>query len=241
MHARIVRLLEIALQNMKNDGVIPDDLCFAIVVRKHRDIEGQWFSALAVKIASALYQSPQSVVYKLRDALPSHPLIEKIEITKSGALIFVLSHDEMSKTVATIVGEQGFNVQFYLGSLTTTQLSDTVIYPIFKRTCGILETLSLQGVVWDVVNGCANIANLSTIDEKIIVGMLYRAWQSSRLDASLDKDFNRLLAKCVQSYYNAVALLAMPKAVSDARLCLLEAIAVVLYERLPDTTRLAEN
>lgn len=233
----IEELLEIALTRLKSEAIIPQELSVNIRVQKHRQVDGQWLSQLAISMASQLNCSAQAFGSALLQALPQHALIESVRLTEGAVLVFNVSFFEIGRELAAIKGS--FSLA-KLGFLTQSQLSHP-LYPPLIRTCGILDAVLEQKLLWDRKQGAAFIGTLQTKEDRKLLIVLYEAWQTRRDSAYLDKAFYRLLAKCVQNYYNAVALLALPQTIRDARLCLLEVMAMILYECLLETTRFAEN
>ncbi|TCS43200.1 arginine--tRNA ligase [Reinekea marinisedimentorum] len=114
MKPQITLLLESAANQLKSEGVIPQDHAVRVSVDNTRDkAHGDLATNLAMTLAKPCKSNPRAIAEKIIAAIPDNQLIEKIEIAGPGFINFYLSGASNAEVVAQILedGAQfGWNI-----------------------------------------------------------------------------------------------------------------------------------
>ncbi len=125
-------------------------------------------------------------------------------------------------------------------TLAISKTNDNPVYYIqyaHARICSIWRQLTEKGIRHDMRNGLANLAALSDPTEKALLPLLARYPEmivhgASTLEAHGIAHYLRELAASFHAYYNAQQFIVDDNAVRDARLCLVNAVQIVLQNGL---------
>ncbi len=111
MKNHIVELLTQVLQQLKQDGVIPDDIEPRIQVDVTKDkSHGDFATNLAMLLAKPARKNPREIAQAIRAALPASGRVAKTEIAGPGFINFFLNTDWLSQQVIAILGSPTLNI-----------------------------------------------------------------------------------------------------------------------------------
>ncbi len=100
-------LLETALEQLKSDGVIPQDTRVPIQVERARDKgHGDFAANTAMMLAKPARRKPRELAEALVRALPAHPGVDKVEVAGPGFINFFITADAAYQAVRQAL-EQG--------------------------------------------------------------------------------------------------------------------------------------
>ncbi|MCC5860026.1 MAG: arginine--tRNA ligase [Ectothiorhodospiraceae bacterium] len=100
-------LLETALEQLKSDGVIPQDTQVPIQVERARDKDhGDFAANTAMMLAKPARRKPRELAEALVRALPAHPGVDKVEVAGPGFINFFITADAAYQAVRQAL-EQG--------------------------------------------------------------------------------------------------------------------------------------
>lgn len=125
-------------------------------------------------------------------------------------------------------------------SVAKSESSDNPVYCIqyaHARICSVLRQLTESGFSWDSALGLNHLVLLEQSHEEALIALLSRYPDVIQNAARLCEShqlvyYLRELANGLHSYYNAVQLLCDTESLRCARMCLLEAIRIVLNNGL---------
>ena len=105
------------------------------------------------------------------------------------------------------------------------------------RICSVLRQLNERGLPWDKALGLKHLSLLDATHEVELIKLISRYPEVLEMSVNRGESeqlayFLRELAKALHGYYNAVQLLCDKMELRCARLCLLEAVKVVLNNGL---------
>lgn len=104
MKAVLTALLEQVVSNLKNDGVLADDVSPKIVIEHTRDpSHGDFASNLAMMLAKPARQKPRDLADKIVAALPESNEIDKVEIAGPGFINFFMNSNTLTTIVPSIL------------------------------------------------------------------------------------------------------------------------------------------
>lgn len=104
MKTTVDQLLSQAINALKNEGVIPQDVNPAIKVERTKDkTHGDFATNVALMLAKPCRMSPKDLAGKIADVLPEHALLEKIEIAGPGFINFFMTAENKTKVIADIL------------------------------------------------------------------------------------------------------------------------------------------
>lgn len=107
MKVTVQELLKSAIENLKNEGFIPQEFVSEVKVERTKDkSHGDYASNIALVLAKPCRQAPRAVAEKLVAAISEHPLLEKIEIAGPGFINFFMQAKERAQIIATVI-QQG--------------------------------------------------------------------------------------------------------------------------------------
>jgi arginyl-tRNA synthetase len=165
---------------------------------------------------------------------------ERVQMsTRSGSFVTLRSlREEVGNDAARFFYVQrkpDQHMEFDL-ALATSQSQDNPVYYIqyaYARICSVLRQLKARGFEWDETAGLSALNLLTMPQEENLVGLLSRYPEVIETSALLTEPhmiayYLRELANGLHSYYNAVILICDDPLLRNARLCLLQAIAVVI-------------
>ena len=99
----IEQQLKDALQVLKTNGIVPDDIQPAISVTRTRDTShGDFATNLAMLLAKPAARAPRDIAQSLIDSLPVSPAIEKVVIAGPGFINFFQAVDAQSAVLSLI-------------------------------------------------------------------------------------------------------------------------------------------
>lgn len=124
--------------------------------------------------------------------------------------------------------------------LAKSESSDNPVYYIqyaHARICSVLKQLSERGLSWDKSLGLNHLSLLDQSHETTLISLMNRYPEVIEESASACEPhqlayYLRELANGLHSYYNAVQLLCEQETLRCARLCLLDAVRIVLNNGL---------
>lgn len=100
----IAELIDSALKNLINDGILPEDIQPKIMVENTRDkSHGDYASNIAMTLAKAAKSNPRQLAEKLVAALPESENLKKTEIAGPGFINFFISVASTSSLIKTIL------------------------------------------------------------------------------------------------------------------------------------------
>lgn len=103
----IEQQLNDALQVLKTNGIVPDDIQPVISVTRTRDAShGDFATNLAMLLAKPAARAPRDIAQSLIDSLPASPAIKKVVIAGPGFINFFQAGDAQSAVIASVL-EQG--------------------------------------------------------------------------------------------------------------------------------------
>ena len=92
MKAQIKSLVSKALENMKSNGAMPNDINAEIVIEHARDkSHGDFACNIAMRLAKPLKQKPRDIAETVIKHLPETALLEKVDIAGPGFINFTLT------------------------------------------------------------------------------------------------------------------------------------------------------
>ena len=104
MKAQIASLLEQAVNQLKQDGILEQDFQPGIQVERARDAShGDFATNLAMLLAKPARSKPRDLAEKIIAALPASTFISKVEIAGPGFINFFLSSDAQHSVVPAIL------------------------------------------------------------------------------------------------------------------------------------------
>ncbi|MCE9681341.1 arginine--tRNA ligase [Halomonas alkalisoli] len=104
MKETIVSLLENALDNLKQQGVLPADASPAIKVDPTRDkAHGDYATNLALMLAKAAGRKPRELAEELVAALPASEAVQQVEIAGPGFINFFAATDAAAQVVRQVL------------------------------------------------------------------------------------------------------------------------------------------
>ena len=109
MIPEIEKQLQQALNVLKADGLVPDEVSPTINVTRTRDAShGDFASNLAMMLAKPAGRAPRDIAQALIDALPASNAVKEVVIAGPGFINFFQAEDAQSAVVATVLekGEQ---------------------------------------------------------------------------------------------------------------------------------------
>ena len=109
MIPEIEKQLQQALNVLKADGLVPDEVSPTINVTRTRDAShGDFASNLAMMLAKPAGSAPRDIAQALIDALPASNAVKEVVIAGPGFINFFQAEDAQSAVVATVLekGEQ---------------------------------------------------------------------------------------------------------------------------------------
>lgn len=106
MKQQIAQLLEAAANQLKTDGVIPQDHNLQIMVDNTRDkAHGDLASNLALTLAKPCRSNPKAIAEQIIAALPQTSIVSKVEIAGPGFINFYLAGESSAEIVAEILSQ----------------------------------------------------------------------------------------------------------------------------------------
>ena len=106
MKAQIENLLNAAIAGLQAAGGLPQDLAVRADVDRTRSKEhGDFASNVALVLAKAAGAKPREIALKIVAALPSSPLVTKVEIAGPGFINFFLKENAYQQVIARIFQE----------------------------------------------------------------------------------------------------------------------------------------
>ena len=106
---RIEALLATALERLAASGALPEIELGSMAVEKARVPDADYSSTLALRLASAVSQSPRSIAEKIIAALPEDPMLGSVGIAGPGFVNFVLDPAWVAGQVETVItSDAGF-------------------------------------------------------------------------------------------------------------------------------------
>ncbi len=103
MKQTLEALLEQALNTLKSQGDLAQELAVKIIVERTRDAQhGDFATNLAMMLAKPAKTNPRQLAEKLVAAIPPHAVIDKIEIAGPGFVNFYLNPEAQFEVVKTI-------------------------------------------------------------------------------------------------------------------------------------------
>ncbi len=109
MKSTVERLLEQALSALQQSGILPQDVVLDIQVERAKDANhGDYATNMALILAKPCGQSPRKLAELLIQAMPGHPILERVEIAGPGFINFFIKNTERAQIIATVLkdGEQ---------------------------------------------------------------------------------------------------------------------------------------
>jgi len=104
MKPQIAELLSAAIDQMKQDGVLPADFEPRIQIENTRDkSHGDLATNLAMMLAKPAGKKPRDLADLLVNALPESSLVEKVEIAGPGFINFFLSQESTASLVKAVL------------------------------------------------------------------------------------------------------------------------------------------
>ena len=104
MKAALITLLEQVLDNLKKDGVIPEDTNVKLNIEHTRDpSHGDFASNLAMMLAKPAKQKPRDLAEKIVAALPENSDIDKVEIAGPGFINFFMNSNTLTTVIPAIL------------------------------------------------------------------------------------------------------------------------------------------
>ena len=101
---QIEQQLDEALQVLKANGMVPDDVEPSISVTRTRDARhGDFASNLAMMLAKPAARAPREIAQALIDALPPSPSVNKVVIAGPGFINFFQAEDAQSAVIETVL------------------------------------------------------------------------------------------------------------------------------------------
>lgn len=165
---------------------------------------------------------------------------ERVQMsTRSGSFVTLRSlREEVGNDAARffyVLRKPDQHMEFDL-ALATSQSQDNPVYYIqyaYARICSVLRQLKTRGFEWDEAAGLQALSLLTMPQEENLSSQLSRYPEVIETAAQLNEPhmiayYLRELANGLHSYYNAVILICDDPQLRNARLCLLQAIAIVI-------------
>lgn len=104
---QLTRLVEEALKNLRAAGVLPEDAAGSVEFeRPARTEHGEFATSIALALSGPAGVPPRELAEKIRDALPAHDVVSKVEVGGPGFLNFHLSHSWLYDVMVE-VAQQG--------------------------------------------------------------------------------------------------------------------------------------
>jgi arginyl-tRNA synthetase len=112
MKDTIRQLIQQALTQLVNDGVLPEGLAPAIQVENARDkTHGDFASNIAMMLAKPAGMKPRELAEKLINALPASPDVSKVEIAGPGFLNFFQNTDALANRLDAALADGHLGVR----------------------------------------------------------------------------------------------------------------------------------
>jgi len=106
MKRRIEQLIEQALQHLKQSGDIPHDTVVDFKVERTQDTgHGDFATNVALVLAKPCRMAPRKIAELMVPAIPSHPLLERVDIAGPGFINFFMRATERAQVIATALSE----------------------------------------------------------------------------------------------------------------------------------------
>ena len=106
MKEQIAKLIESALEALKADGTLADDIQANIQVENTRDkSHGDFASNIALTLAKPARTNPRALAEKLCAALPKDPAVEKTEIAGPGFINFFITQASAYSVVEQVLAQ----------------------------------------------------------------------------------------------------------------------------------------
>ncbi|SEI49710.1 arginyl-tRNA synthetase [Allopseudospirillum japonicum] len=107
MKDTLLTLLQQALTQLQQEGMLPEDFQPQLVLERTRDpAHGDFASNLAMLSAKVAKRNPREVAQAIVQALPAHPQVTKVEIAGPGFINFFISDSALTEVVGRIL-QQG--------------------------------------------------------------------------------------------------------------------------------------
>ena len=109
MRKKLEALIQNAVETLKKEGVIAEDISVNITLERTRDAQhGDFASNVAMMLAKPAKMNPRQLAEKLVAALPEHKAITKVDIAGAGFINFFIDSSSQSDIVK-LIHEQGLD------------------------------------------------------------------------------------------------------------------------------------
>ncbi len=106
MKRSIEHLIEQAIQVLKQSGDIQNDIVVDFKVERTQDAgHGDFATNVALVLAKPCRMAPRKIAELLVPAIPSHPLLERVDIAGPGFINFFMRATERAQVIATALSE----------------------------------------------------------------------------------------------------------------------------------------
>lgn len=107
MKQQVEQLLKEAVEQLKVSGSLPQDIQTLVQIEATKDkSHGDFASNIAMVLAKPAKKKPRDVAEMIINALPTSPIVTKVEIAGPGFINFFLSPDAFFQIVPTILSKQ---------------------------------------------------------------------------------------------------------------------------------------
>ena len=107
MKEKIQSLIESALEALRAEGVIPEDVSANVQVTRTKDeAHGDFATNVALPLAKPAGMKPRLLAEKLVEKLPAGEGIERVEIAGPGFVNFFVSHRAASSIIEDVLGQR---------------------------------------------------------------------------------------------------------------------------------------
>ena len=104
---RLRTLLAEAIEELRRDGVVPDEVTATIELARPARLEhGDYSTNLALGLAGKLQVPPRALAERVIQALPEAEWIAKVEVAGPGFINFFLTHAWLQDTIISIATER---------------------------------------------------------------------------------------------------------------------------------------
>ena len=104
MKSTVEQVLDQALRELQQSGIIPHDVAIDIKVDRTKDAgHGDYATNMALILAKPSGQSPRKMAELLVQTIASHALIERVEIAGPGFINFFMKSTERAQIIATVL------------------------------------------------------------------------------------------------------------------------------------------
>ncbi|MBA2652921.1 MAG: arginine--tRNA ligase [Tatlockia sp.] len=104
MKQTVEQLLAQALESLKLSSLIPNDLDIEIKVERAKDANhGDFATNLAMTLAKPCRQAPRQIAELIIKNIPSHPVVERVEIAGPGFINFYFFDKARSEVIAEVL------------------------------------------------------------------------------------------------------------------------------------------